>query len=385
MSDKVDKLSEARKKINEIDAEMARLFMARMEAVGVVAKYKKEHGLPILDRAREAAVIERGAAMIDDEALRSYYISYLKYNMALSRKYQHRLLEGMRIAFSGVSGAFADIAASRIFPSGVRVPCPDFKSAYDAVASGDCDCAVLPIENSTNGDVTQVMDLAYSGELCVSGVYELAVEHCLLCLPGASIKDIKTVVSHPQALGQCAPYIRRHGWSQREAVNTATAAMEVARNGDVGIGVIASYETAELYGLRVLERKINEHNNNITRFAVFTRNILPPLESDDRFIMFFTVKNTAGALLRAIEAIGQAGFNLRALKSRPTKETNWDYYFFAEGEGSLATSEGRRMLASLSEVCGSIKILGSFDREKLLHEPENADSEIECALSAIED
>jgi chorismate mutase/prephenate dehydratase len=199
------------------------------------------------------------------------------------------------------------------------------------------------------------------------------------------MEDIRTVVSHPQALGQCAPYIRRHGWEQSEAVNTATAAMEVAKNGERSVAVIASYETAELYGLRVLEKRINESGTNTTRFAVFTKNILPPQESDDRFIIFFTVKNTAGALLRAIEAIGQAGFNLKSLKSRPTKEANWDYYFFAEGEGSLATSRGKDMLASLGEVCGSIKILGSFDREKPLNETDDADSELECALSAIED
>ena len=220
-------LQAARADINRIDKEMARLFCERMNAVRQVAEYKRSVGIPVLDASREAEVIARNTAHVEDDTLRAYYVNYLKYNMALSRKFQHALLEGQRVAFSGVPGAFADIAAGRIFPDGVRVPCSDFRSAYDAVVSGDCDCAVLPVENSTNGDVSQVLDMAYAGSLCMSGLYDLEIEQCLLAVPGTDISRIRLVCSHPQALGQCAAYIRQHGWAEQEAVNTAVAAQQL--------------------------------------------------------------------------------------------------------------------------------------------------------------
>ncbi len=359
-------LEQARETINRVDREMARLFEERMNAVRLVAEYKIKNGLQVLDPEREKQVIERNSALIGDSELRSYYISFLNESMAISRKFQHRLMEGRRIAYSGVPGAFAHIAASRIFPDAVCVPHGNFASAYKSVLESDCDCAVLPIENSVNGDVTQVMDMAYSGNLYISGVYELGVEHCLLGLPGAEMKDIKTVVSHEQALGQCASYLSGKPWNTKTAVNTAIAAKEAAEAGDISVAVIASAETAELYGLKVLERKINEGSQNITRFAVFTREPTVPATHNNRFIMFFTVKNEAGSLMKAVEAIGKNGFNLRALKSRPTKETNWEYYFYAEGEGTIADKSGRRMIEDLTEVCGKIKIIASFDRDIII-------------------
>lgn len=359
----MNELDRSRETINRVDREMARLFEERMNAVRRIAEYKIKNGLQVFDPEREKQVIECNSALIEDDELRGYYISFLNESMAISRKFQHRLMEGIRIAYSGVPGAFAHIASTRIFPDAVCVPHGNFASAYASVLNSDCDCAVLPIENSVNGDVTQVMDMAYSGNLYISGIYELGVEHCLLGLPGAQIKDIKTVVSHEQALGQCSAYLSDKDWKTRTAVNTAVAAKEAAEAGDRTVAVIASLETAQLYGLRVLERKINEGTQNITRFAVFTREPTVPTTSNNRFIMFFTVKNEAGSLMRAVEAIGKNGFNLRALKSRPTKETNWEYYFYAEGEGTIADKSGRRMLEDLEEVCGKIKVVASFDRD----------------------
>ena len=135
------------------------------------------------------------------------------------------------------------------------------------------------------------------------------------------------------------------------------------------MAVIASRETAALYGLQILERKINRSSHNVTRFAVFSRSCKAPHVSDNQFAMFFTVKNEAGSLLRAVEAIGEHGFNLRTLKSRPTRESNWEYYFYVEGEGSIASPEGERMLAALRLVCGRLQLLGSFDAIHTLKDP----------------
>ncbi|MBQ6830067.1 MAG: chorismate mutase [Clostridia bacterium] len=356
-------LQKARQIINETDVEMARLFERRMDAARLVAAYKKENGLPVDDFAREEEIIKRNTSLITDEDYRSYYVSFLQNTIGLSKNLQHRLLDGMRVAYSGVEGAFANIAAERIFPDASCVACADFKAAYDAVVNGDCDCALLPIENSNNGDVGQVLDLAFFGSLFVSGVYEIEIVQNLLGVKGATVQDIKQVISHPQALGQCTPYIREHGFEPIEEVNTAVAARKVAEWGRTDIAAIGSEEAAEKFGLVKLESHINESSNNTTRFAVFSRAEKEHSKSDRHFIMLFTVKNAAGSLGRAVSVIGEYGFNLRALKSRPTKELIWDYYFYAEGEGNLYGEEGKAMLAELKKCCSSVKILGSFEKE----------------------
>jgi prephenate dehydratase len=175
--------------------------------------------------------------------------------------------------------------------------------------------------------------------------------------------EIKTVISHPQALGQCAEYIRKHGFETVEAVNTAVAAKEVAERGDHSLAAIGSDEAAEKYGLKKIEAHINGSNTNTTRFAVFARTKKAESKNDKQFVMTFTVKNEAGALGKAVSVIGEHGFNLRALKSRPTKELIWNYYFYAEGEGVITSPEGKAMIKDLKKFCNEVKILGSFEKE----------------------
>ena len=178
----MSELQTAREIINKVDKEMAHLFEMRMDAAKVVAAYKQENGLPIDDFARENEIIERNSEYIQNEDYKSYYVNFLKKNIKLSKDLQHRLLEGMTVAYSGVEGAFANIAAHRIFPAARCLPYADFKTAYRAVEKGECDCVVLPIENSFNGDVGNVLDLAFFGSLYINGVYEAEVVQNLLCV-----------------------------------------------------------------------------------------------------------------------------------------------------------------------------------------------------------
>ena len=356
-------LEKARKIINETDKQMAKLFEKRMDAAKMVANYKKEHGLPIDDFAREEELIKRNTALVESEEYRSYYVNFLKDTIGLSKKLQHRLLDGMRVAYSGVEGAFANIAAERIFPDAAAVACKDFKSAYDSVVNGECDCCLLPIENSFNGDVGQVLDLAFFGSLYITGIYEIEVVQNLLANEGATIESIKQVISHPQALGQCAEYITAHGFETIESVNTAVAVRQVAKSGRTDIAAIGSNEAANKFGLKKLEGHINQSGSNTTRFAVFSRTNRSKTNNDKHFIMLFTVKNAAGSLGKAISVIGEFGFNLKALKSRPTKELIWDYYFYAEGEGDIYSDYGKLMLKQLKKCCSNFKILGTFEKE----------------------
>ena len=361
----MNSLEKARKAINEIDAKMADLFAERMRAVEQVAKYKKENGLKIYDPVREEEIIKRNAELIDDTELREFYVKFLQNNMAVSRSYQDRIMEGMQVGYAGTEGAFAHIATTKLFPTARKIAFGDFESAYRAVESGECDAAVLPLENSYNGEVGQVSDLMFSGSLYVNMMTDLAVSQDLLAVPGTAIADIKEVVSHPQALGQCADYIKQKGLIQHEYTNTALAARYVAERGDKTVAAIASAEAASIFGLEVLERNINASRSNTTRFAVFSRaeNKHPSNEMGVHTVLLFTVRNEAGALAKAIDIIGKHGFNMRSIRSRPMKELLWQYYFYVEAEGNVHTDEGKAMLSELKDYCDRLKSVGTYIKE----------------------
>ncbi len=351
----------ARQTISEIDREMSELFVRRMRAAEAVAAYKREHGLPVLDPSREEAVIARGASLVEDDVLRDHYVSFIKDVMKISRSYQEQLLSGMRVAYAGVPGAFAYIAAARLFQTAEKRSYPDFSSAYRAVETGECDAAVLPMENSTNGEVGQVTDLFFRGSLYVNGILDLPVTQDLLARPGAALGDIRRVYSHPQALAQCADFLRRHGIEGVEYLNTAAAAKMVAEQKDLSVGAIGSREAAELFGLSVLESSVNESRSNTTRFAVLSRSRRPmKSEQGAHFILVFTARNRPGSLSFALDIIGRHGFNMRTLRSRPMKELLWQYYFYVEAEGNIDTPEGRMMLEDLSAACEQLKVVGSY-------------------------
>lgn len=357
-------LTEAREKINQVDRKMAELFVERMRASELVAEYKKEHGMEILDPIREAEVLRRNSEMVEDDRYREYYVNFQKNTMAISRAYQARIIEGMKIAFSGIEGAYAHLAACKLFPSAEKIGYPSFDAAYNAVVNGECDIAILPMENSYNGEVGQVTDLMFSGPLYINSVTDLAISHDLLAPKGAKSEDITTVISHPQALAQCHEYISNHGYKEVEYENTALAAKYVSQKNDPHTAAIASAQAAEIFGLDVLDTNINASRNNTTRFAVFSRsrNTMTTSEMGLHTIILFTVRHEAGSLAKAINIIGKHGFNMGALRSRPMKELLWQYYFYLEAEGDVRSEEGQAMIDELASYCDRLKVVGTFKK-----------------------
>ena len=326
----MDNLEEIRKRINSLDAQMATLFEERMAQCRQVALFKREHGLSITDSAREAEVIAKNSILVKDDEIREYYARFQKGLMDTSKAYQSRIMEGIRVAYCGVPGAFAHIAAKQMFPEAELVPFNNFEEAYKSCENNITDCAVLPIENSFAGDVAGVMDLMFSGSLYVNQVVEIAAVQNLLGCEGTTRESIKEVVSHPQAISQCAAFIRKNGYRVNEFPNTAMAARYVAEKKDPSIAAIAR-----------LEAKMGRH-----------------------FILTFTVKNEAGALAKTLNIIGAHGFNMCSLKSRPMKELMWNYYFYMELDGDVQTEDGQDMLHALGSVCDRLKLVGSFTSQK---------------------
>lgn len=356
-------LEEIRKEIDRIDRQIAELFEQRMKQSAAVAEYKQSKGLSIVDSSREDEIISRNSALVSDKDIRDRYVLFQKEIMALSRDYQRSLLSGLRVAYSGVPGAFAYIAASRLYPGAELISYPDFEKAYNACSNGECDAVVLPFENSFAGEVSSVTDLMFSGDLYVNKVIEVEASQNLVACPGASLDTIKTVYSHPQALSQCDPYIKKHGFKPCQFANTAGAAKMVAEMNDPSVAAIASEEAAALYGLTVIEPRINVSSTNTTRFASLNRSL--NLIKDKRkmgkhFILMFTVKNEAGSLAKMLNIIGTHNYNMYNLHSRPMKTLMWNYYFVVELDGDIATEDGSQMLRELASLCDRLKLVGSF-------------------------
>lgn len=361
-------LDQSRQKITEIDQEMARLFSERMQACQEIAFFKKENGLPIVDPRREADLIQKNRSLIENASIEGYYVEFLKHLMSLSCQYQSRLIHGRKVAYSGVVGAFGYMAAKQAFPEADFVAYDSFEEAYRATENGLCDCAVLPLENSSAGEVGAVMDLLFSGSLSVNRVIPVPVTHHLLAKAPSSLRDITTIVSHPQALEQCKNYIQEHHFQTIPYANTAMAAQYVQEANDPHLAAIASEETASLYGLEILDKHIQATDNNTTRFAVFSRSqhSLSGSTGDkgEQFILVFTVRNEAGALAQTLNIIGAHGFNMRTLRSRPMKGLLWNYFFYIEADGNIHTPNGKAMLQELSALCANLKLVGTYDAKE---------------------
>lgn len=355
-------IKEAREIIAQTDRELAALFEKRMDASKTVAEYKKKYGLPIENREQEAAVIERNKDYIKNKELTDYFVSLTECLMELSKKYQYRLNEGTSIAYNGSEGAFAHIAANKIFPGSVLTSYSSFEDAYDAVKNGECDLAVLPVENSYAGEVGSVIDLMYSGPLNVNGVWSLPISHNLMGVENCEINKIKTVISHPQALAQCEKYIKRHGWNTLTAESTTAAAEYAAKSKDGSVAAVASLESARINSLKVIEKNINASRDNTTKFAVFSKSFCPEsaCAKDGKFILMFTVNDEAGALAKVLNVISENGFNMHVLRSRSVRDKAWQYYFYAEIEGDDNSENGRKMLSELGGRCETLKIIGHY-------------------------
>ena len=356
-------IKDVRKEINQVDKDMAALFEKRMNLSKEIALYKKERSIAVYDEIRENEIINKNKEYIQDEEIRQYYVNFIKDTMDISKSYQEKIVNGIKVAYSGVAGAFAYVACKRLFPGAKYVSCSSFASAYKKVEEGICDTCILPLENSFAGDVGDVMDLVFNGSLYINRMYELEISHNLIAKKGTKLEDIKTVISHPQALEQCKDYIEAHKLNTIVCANTALAAKQVQESNDNTIAAIASIDTADLYDLDVLEESINTSKTNTTRFGVFSRILAKSNhvnQMGEHFILVFTVKNEAGALAKTLNIIGSHGFNMRNLRSRPMKGLMWNYYFFLELEGNINTSDGADMLCELQGVCDKLKLVGTY-------------------------
>jgi chorismate mutase / prephenate dehydratase len=365
-------LRDIRREIDEIDAELARLFERRMGLSCRVAAYKREQGLPVLDAAREQEVLRSAEAAISHEGLRPFARRFFEDIMALSRQYQLSTMApaetapsfsgGRSVAYLGPEGSFSHEAFLQAFgPDAKAMPVASFEDIVGRVASGACGRGLLPVENSLTGGVFAAADLLTAGNLHIIGETVLPVRHCLLGIPGAVLGDIRTVLSHTQPLEQCRQYLRRRGVETKTCASTTGAAREVAQMQDITLAAIGSEAAGRIYGLNLLEHDIQDNPANYTRFVVVSA-ADEEIPGANKISAIFVVEHRPGTLYGLLRAFADGGVNILNLVSRPVPGSPWQYCFHMDFDGNLKDTNVQAALKAAGENCRSILILGNYKK-----------------------
>ncbi len=265
-----------------------------------------------------------------------------------------------KIAFQGVAGAYSEEAIRQFFGQDVETyPCHTLRDLFIAVEEKSADFGMLPVENAVAGSVVQSYELLMEHDLRVWAEVIYRVRHMLMAIPGAKMSDLKRVVSHPQALAQCERYLRRHGLEPIPAFDTAGSARELAANPDPETGAIASALAAELYGLEILDRDIEDMSFNYTRFFVLSLQD-PPRAQRCKTSLIFTTRHQPGALYESLGEFANRNINLTKIESRPRRNRPWQYLFYLDFEGHWQDPECEAALIGLLRRSSFVKLLGSY-------------------------
>ncbi len=372
-------LTDLRQQIDEIDARIVELYEKRMEISGQVAQYKIETGKKVFDKAREEEKIRTVKALTHNDFNRHGIEELFEQIMSMSRKLQYRLLSEhgssgklpfigvdslsqgkARVVFQGAEGAYSQAAMIQYFGEQVNsFHVETFRDAMIAIDEGSADFAVLPIENSTAGIVSEIYDLLVEFENYIVVEQIIRIEHCLMAVPGTEISDIRTVYSHPQSLMQSARFLNQYGWQQISMQNNAFAAKKVAADLDKTQAAIASEYAAKLYGLEVLKKGVNQSSTNSTRFIIVTNQKIFRRDAK-KVSICFEVPHESGSLYHMLSHFIYNNLNMNRIESRPIEDRNWEYRFFIDFDGNLSDGAVRNALRGLREEAREMKILGNY-------------------------
>lgn len=372
-------LKELRSQLDEIDRQFVELYEKRMEICGEVAEYKISTGKKVFDKVREEEKLRTVKSLTHND-FNSHGIEELfEQIMSMSRKLQYQRLsehgaigklpfigvdgldlQNARVVYQGAEGSYSQAAMKKFFGDQVRSFHVDtFRDAMTAIEEGSADFAVLPIENSTAGIVSEIYDLLVEFENYIVGEQIIRIEHCLLAVPGTKEEEIRTVYSHPQSLMQSARFLSERDWSQISMPNNAFAARKVAQEGDRTQAAIASAYAGETNGLEILRKGINQEENNSTRFIIVTNQKIFRKDAS-KVSICFEIPHRSGSLYHMLSHFIYNNLNMTKIESRPIEDRNWEYRFFIDFDGNLADSAVKNALRGLRDEARNMKILGNY-------------------------
>ena len=376
-------IKELRNKIDAIDEQLVKLYTERMSVSSQVADYKREHGLPVLDHKRERELLAKISTLAGPELERYARVLYESI-LATSRAYQDKKLgvaselcdsialacentpklfpESASVACQGIEGAYSQIAAESLF----RLPSisyyKSFEDVFAALDAGECKYAVLPVENSTAGSVNKVYDLMRSHKFYIVRSARVRIEHNLFALPGTKLEDIREIVSHEQALSQCANYISDLGARATPVLNTAIAAETVKNSGRRDLAALSSRSCGDIYGLECLESSVQDKGANYTRFVCISKD-LEIYPGSDRTSFMMVISQQPGSLYRILSKLNASAINMRKLESRPLPDKDFQIMFYLDADLSMYSPELPTLLAELEGECEELRYLGTYSEE----------------------
>lgn len=373
-------LAQLRVQLDEIDSQLVKLYEDRMELCRQVGEYKLETGKRILDKEREKQKIQAVSALAHNEFNRTGISELFEQIMAMSRKLQYQIInekgghgnlpffavdkldtDKIRVVFQGADGAYSQAAMHTYFGEEIdSFHVETFRDAMGAIEEGRADFAVLPIENSTAGIVSEIYDLLVEYENYIVGEQVILIAHCLLGVPGTKMEDIEMVYSHPQSLMQSSRFLQeRPNWKQISMQNNAFATQKVAQDKNPKQAAIASAFAGKVYGLEVLQEAIQNDKNNSTRFIIVTNQKIFKKDAG-KVSICFEVAHESGSLYHALSHFIYNHLNVSKIESRPIESRNWEYRFFLDFEGNLSDSAVKNALRGLREETINMKILGNY-------------------------
>lgn len=374
----MERLEELRRRLDATDRELLEVLARRLGIVREVADLKAEALSFLRDNHREQRLLDRIEAVARELRLDPYRAREIfREVIAMSLKVQEEALltrqqsershaNAHRATYQGIEGSYSHMAARKFFAARAAsmelVGCGSFEAALELAERGEAGTALLPIENTTAGSINETYELLRRTPLAVVGEEILPVRHCLLCVDAVAPGELRRVISHPQALAQCSRFLRSLPGVEASAWgDTASAARHVRDTGDPTLAAIASEEAGDLYGLTILSREISDQEENWTRFVVVSAPGEPPdPRIPSKTSLLLTTRHDQGALARVLEIVAGHGLNLCKLESRPEPSRPWEYMFYMDIEGSLASDAVSMTVAQLRRECPYLKVLGSY-------------------------
>lgn len=373
-------LLELRDEIDVIDKQIVDLYQERMKIATQVAEYKIKNGKKVFDKEREDSKLQKLTSYGDSGFNKHGIRELFEQIMAVSRKRQYQLLtehgiyekpdfkevdafdyKKARIVFQGAEGAYTQLALKEYFGEDANsYHVETWRDAMEAIANKEADYAVLPIENSSAGIVSENYDLMVEYDHCIVGEQILKINHALLGLPEAEISDITDVYTHPQSIMQCSKYLDTHReWEKHSMKNNAFAAQKVREDGKIHKAAIASSLNADIYGLKVLDEAIQDNKSNATRFIIVAgKHVF--LKNAKKISVCFEIPHESGSLYHTLSHFIYNGINMNRIESRPVQGKTWEYRFFVDFEGNLNDAAVQNALSGLEQETIRLKILGNY-------------------------